>query len=79
MRIREESWGIGRGGGGNERRLLDGVLHDEDDAVGDGSGDDGGGNDDEQRGTESDESKVTGSVAKPKPRILPKTPNTRIS
>lgn len=33
---------------------------------------------DEQEGTESDESKDTGSVAKPKLRILPKTPETSI-
>jgi hypothetical protein len=70
---------MNQGGGGNERRLLDNVLHDGDDAVGDGSGNDGGGSGDEQQGTESDESKDTRSVAKPKLGILPMTPNTRVN
>jgi len=66
-----ESLEIGQSGNGNERRLLDDVLDDEDGAAGDGSGDDGGGSDDEP---EEDGSKDTRSVAKQKPRILPKTP-----
>lgn len=78
--IEVKSWGEAtKAGDANERIFLGDVLHDEDDAVGDSSDDDdGGGCGDEQEGTVSDESKDTGSVAKPKPRILPKTPKTFI-
>lgn len=70
-----ESLGIGQSGNGNEGRHLDDVEDDGDGAAEDGSGDDGGGSYDEPgEGTESDESKDTRSVAKQKPRILPKTP-----
>lgn len=66
--------GIDRGGGANEGRLLDDVLHDEDGAVGDGNGNDGGGCDDEQEGTESDESKEHGQHCTTETQNSPKDP-----